>query len=273
MYARSVSLATASAFVCCSMAFAQMSAADQFPQETLPAWARAAGPGRHHTILKDELNHAFRIGGTQQAPSSESAIVTLHQLAHEVPGKAMKKYQRAMRAQDKGDRQSAIEHLEKAIQIDPEFCAARNDLGANYLFTNHVDLAIEQFNKTIAVDPHAARPYSNLAVAFLMQNRLGDAERAARQEMDLDRAGTRGRLALGISLVLQKKFTPEAEQSLRRAAVDFPQARLMLARVLAAHGKIESARAQLQRYLASGERSSVEVAKDWMRQLDAVSRR
>ena len=181
MYARSVCLVTASAFMCCSMAFAQMSAAEQFPQETMPAWARAAGPGRHHTILEDELNHAFRIGGPQQAPPSESAVVTLHQLAHEVPGKAMKEYQRALKAEDKGDRQGAIEHLQKAIQIDPEFCAARNDLGANYLFTNRVDLAIEQFNKTIAIDPHAAMPYSNLAVAFLMQNRLQDAERAARE--------------------------------------------------------------------------------------------
>jgi Flp pilus assembly protein TadD len=190
-----------------------------------------------------------------------------------VPGKAMKEYQRALKAEDKGDRQSAIEHLQKAIQIDPEFCAARNDLGANYLFTHHVDLAIEQFNKTIAIDPHAAMPYSNLAVAFLMQNRLADAERAARQEVNLDRGGTRGRLMLGISLVLQQKFTPEAEQSLRKAAADFPQASLMLARVLAAHGEIESARAQLQRYLTSGERSGVEIAKDWMRQLIAVSGR
>ncbi len=255
------------------MAFAQMSAAEQFPQDTLPAWARLAGPGRHHTILEDELNHAFRIGGAQQAPSSESAIITLHQLAHEAPGKAMKEYQRALKAEDRGDRQAAIEHLQKAIRIDPEFCAARNDLGANYLFTNHIDLAIEQLNKTIAIDPHAAMPYSNLAVAFLMQNRLDDAERAARQEVDLDRAGTRGRLLLGISLVLQKKFTAEAEQSLRKAAADFPQARLMLAPVLAAHGKIESARAQLQQYLASGERSGVEIAKDWMRQLDQVSAR
>jgi tetratricopeptide (TPR) repeat protein len=100
----------------------------------------------------------------------------------------------------------------KAIAIDPEFCAALNDLGASYLETDQIDLAIEQFNKAVAIDPHAPKPYANLAIAYLGMGEYADAERAARRVIDLDRAGTHGHLALGVSLVLQNKYTP-----LRRA--------------------------------------------------------
>src|SRR5262249_40601542 len=149
--------------------------------------------------------------------------------------------------------------------IDPEFCAARNNLGATYLHLKRIGLAIEQFNKAVAVDPHLATPYSYLAAAYLMQEKFADAERAARQEVDLDRAGTTGRLMLGLSLVLQKKFTLEAERSLKKAATDFPQASLLLAPVLAAGGQIEFAKDQLQRYLASGDRSGAGLANQWIK--------
>ena len=64
------------------------------------------------------------------------------------------------------------------------------------------------FQKAIAVDPHRAKPYSNLALAYLRKDQYrGDAERAARYALDLDRTGAYGHLTLGMSLVLQEKFT------------------------------------------------------------------
>lgn len=272
MYARSVfSVCFVTALAFSSNAFAQASAADAFPIDRAVAWARAdhSRPGRD--AMEDQLEPAFRMFNTSPQAPRTSGVVTLHELEHRVPGNAVREFERALKAQSKGEHENAVEHFKKAIEIDPEFCAARNDLGASYLRLRRVELAIDQFNKAIAVDPHLAMPYSNLAVAYFMQDKPADAERAARREVDLDRGGTRGRLMLGLSLVLQRKFTREAEQSLGKALHDFPQASLLLARVLAARGEIECARVELQRYLATGDRSAVEIANQWMRQFNSAA--
>jgi tetratricopeptide (TPR) repeat protein len=99
---------------------------------------------------------------------------------------------RAWDARNKSDLKAAITYYQKAIAIDPEFCAALNDLGTAYLQTDQLDLAIEQFNKAIVVDAHAAKPNSDLAIAYLRQDRYANAERAARRALDLDRVSTHG---------------------------------------------------------------------------------
>jgi hypothetical protein len=105
-------------------------------------------------------------------------------------------------------------------------------------------------------------------LGLLLQGNWQDAERAARQALKVDRGGTRAPFMLGCALVVQEKFTTEAEQSLRKAAADYPQAVLLLAPVLAAKGDIPSARENLRRYLASGDRTGVQIANVWMQQLD-----
>jgi Flp pilus assembly protein TadD len=198
------------------------------------------------------------------------AVVTAQQLGHKVPGKARKEFDRATRAQDRGDYEKAIEHLKKAVAIDPEFTDAANNLGVAYLHTNHVDLAIDQFNKAIAIDPHGTLAYSNLTVALLMREQFMDAEQAARHQLEVERASTRPRFLLGLALIGQKKYTSEAEQNLRRAAVDFPEAHLHLARLFAAKGQIQPAKDQLTEYLASGDLTETAVANDWLRRLNSL---
>jgi tetratricopeptide (TPR) repeat protein len=133
--------------------------------------------------------------------------VTVHELSHHVPSRAVRDYERAVKATKKGEKENAIAYFDKAIAADPEFLAAINDLGVTYLELNRVDMAIEQFTKAIAVDPHAASPYANLAIAYLRQRLFSDAERAARQAADLDRVGGYGRLILGISLIMKGNST------------------------------------------------------------------
>jgi tetratricopeptide (TPR) repeat protein len=269
MYTRSVFLfGFLTALLTCSDGFAQITPADRSrdvrPDWTFSdnAWWRYGGITHHDDGTGNKLN-------TAREQSSPPGIVTLHQLAHKVPRAASKEYQRGTKAQEKGKYENAIKHLKKAVAIDPEYSDALNNLGVNFIYTNRAQLAIEQFNRLIAIDSHAPWPYYNLAVAFLMQNKLTDAERAARHGLKVDATDTRGGLILGFSLVLQKKFTLEAEQNLRKAAAHFPKACLLLAPVLAAKGQIEPAKQQLRLYLASGDRSAVNLASDWLQQLDS----
>ena len=162
-------------------------------------------------------------------------------------------------------------HFQKAIAIDPEYCAALNELGTVYLRVSRVDLAIQQFKEAVAAGPHRAGPYSNLAIAYPRQSLYDDAERSARRAIDLDRGNAHSHLVLGIALVLQKKFTVEAEKSLRRAAPDFPLAEFWLGVGQIARGDIPSAKDQLKAYLARGPRAGADLAKSLMEQMAAVA--
>jgi tetratricopeptide (TPR) repeat protein len=181
--------------------------------------------------IDEPLNDGFGVTFADGEPQAPSGVVTLHELSHKVPAKARKEYKRASNSMAKGDLTGAIEYFKKAVEVDPEFSSAITALGKLYLHKGYIAPAIEEFARAIAVDSHAPAPYYNLAIAYLRQGRYSDGERAARRVVELDRVGTHGPLVLGISLVLQKKFTAEAEENLRRAVCDFAPATLWLAMV------------------------------------------
>jgi len=162
----------------------------------------------------------------------------------------VKEYERALKANNEGEKENAIAYFHKAIAADPKFLVAINNLGVTYLEMNRVDVAIEQFTKAIAVDPHAARPHVNLAIAYLRQGLFADAEQAARRAVDLDRVGRYGRLVLGVSSIMKGNFTAEAERSLTQAAQEYTVAKVWLAIGLIVRGDIANARDHLRTYVA-----------------------
>jgi tetratricopeptide (TPR) repeat protein len=192
---------------------------------------------------------------SQRNPTS--SIVTLHELQHHVPGKATQEYERGLKAKDKGEDEAAISYFRKAIAVDPEFCAAFNALGTVYLRLNTLELAVEQFNNAIFVDPHAATPYSNLALAYIMQTYYADAERTARRAIDLNRTAAHGLLMLGVSLVLEGKF--------------FPQANVWRAVCLVGRGDLASARDQLKAYIAHTGEAGAHIAIALLQRLESAA--
>src|SRR4051794_9441641 len=56
--------------------------------------------------------------------------ISVKRLAHVVPGKALKEYDRAKKARQTGDVDRVMASLQKALEIDPEFIEAVNDMGA-----------------------------------------------------------------------------------------------------------------------------------------------
>jgi len=193
--------------------------------------------------------------------------ISLTRLAHVVPGKALKEYDRAKRARQTGDVDRAMTSLQKALEIDPEFIEAVNDMGACYTAKQNFTEAANYFDRAIHMDSHYWPAFYNLALMSLMQNKLDDAERAARTASDLDRAGASSRLLLGLALVFQDKFTDEAVTSLEKARDQFPQAHLILARALAARGKKDEARSELETFLAGKPSFGSDLAQSWLKVL------
>jgi tetratricopeptide (TPR) repeat protein len=205
--------------------------------------------------------------GSQQA-HPDSKTITIQQLSHKVPGKARKEMVKAEKARLGNQADQAIVHYKTAISIDPEFVAARNNLALVYLTHSNLTPAVDELHEAIKVDPHNAILFRNLAIGFILGRHLDDAERAARQAVDLDRVGPQARILLGIVLLEQRKFTAEALQCFVRTSSEFPVAHLLAGRVLVAQGDSEQAKSEVRAYLASGDKDSRTLATEWLNILD-----
>ncbi len=87
---------------------------------------------------------------------------------------------------------------------------------------------------------------------FAAKNYRG-AEFSARKAIEKRKLSRRARYLLGMSLAAQHRATVEAAENLREAAVEFPDARLELSRVLMDQGKLAEAMAELKKYLNSNQ--------------------
>jgi tetratricopeptide (TPR) repeat protein len=188
-----------------------------------------------------------------------------------VPPRALKEFERSTKAFQSGDVRAAASHLKKAIKIAPDFTQAHNNLGVMYINLRDYKSAIVEMQKTIGLNPNLESPYHNLAMLMIFLGRLSEAEAAARHALELDVEGNASRYWLGRILVMERKSTPEAEQLLKQAAKQIPEAMLWLAQILQNRGEINTAIAELQAYLqVSGpdERDKVET---WLAQLTKVA--
>jgi tetratricopeptide (TPR) repeat protein len=247
---------------------AQLSTSEPWPRGG-PAWQNLdRGDPTHWTFGNESAG--FERSSMTGVGNPIYPTLTLHELAHRVPNRAAKEYGRALKAKHKGNYYDAISHFQNAVFVDPEFSAALNDLGTTYLQLSKIDLAIQQFSKAIVVDLRAALPCSNLAIAYLRQKQYRDAERTARRAVDLDRAGTHSLLVLGVALVLENRFTGEAERILTKASVEFNFAHFWLGLGLIQKGNIAGGRDELKAYLARADGHGLEIANHVLHRLESA---
>lgn len=92
---------------------------------------------------------------TSTTPLAESNIVTVRELGHVVPKKAHKEAEKAENARAQEQSATAIEHYNRAIEIDPEFVAARNNLAVMYLVEGNGEAAVAQLEEAAKIDAHS----------------------------------------------------------------------------------------------------------------------
>lgn len=217
------------------------------------------------SIRGDGAALVIRLDKTEQS-QPVSGRVSVKRLMNRVPGKARREFVRAQRAAEKDDIQASIEHLQKAIAYHPDYIEAHNNLGVRYMHLGKFATAAAEFRKAAELDP-GAFTYANLALALVAQKELADAEWAARRALDFSPYDLRGSYALGLALAGRNECTPEAVQSLTRAATQYPRAFLTAARLLVCRGEIDDAATQLRRYLELPEVEHRPQVESWLNQL------
>jgi tetratricopeptide (TPR) repeat protein len=201
------------------------------------------------------------------APASPAAnSVPVSQLR--IPSKAAKEFERSQKAFQSGALFTSVEHLQKALQIYPDFIQAHLALGLRLIQLGEYQRALTEQQAALALDPRSAQTHQNLAFTLSLLNRHEEAEAAARESLDLDSQLVASRYILGRALVAQGHVTTEAMEMLRKSESAFPDASLVLAVIHFRAGQTEQTIAELRNYLrAPVDADNKQKAECWVAQL------
>jgi tetratricopeptide (TPR) repeat protein len=164
-----------------------------------------AAPGTAPLI---EEFHEFQPGGAplvlelpdRSANKPISGLVSVHDLQHPIPKKAIKEAFEAGQLAKANDLPKAITKLEDAIRIAPQFRDAHLNLGVEYARSGRTVDARAEFDKALEIGPPAAPIYADLALLCAATKQLAEAEKFARKALELDPANTTGKRVLEYAL-------------------------------------------------------------------------
>jgi tetratricopeptide (TPR) repeat protein len=183
------------------------------------------------------------------------ARTVLETLAHENEADALYPYWLGRLDYDGHFYNAAIRHFQRAIELDPKFARAYDNLGLCYYYENQNDLAVTDFQKAIALEigsPHPSPwPYLNLGITQQFLNQLPESEKSIREALRLDPGFAKAHFQLGT--VLEDKGEPEAALAeLKEAArLDpaYPEPHMAMARIYHKIGQEDAAREEVKTYL------------------------
>ena len=213
---------------------------------------------------------AIRIGAALNPTPAPGAIIPASQL--HIPGKALKEYQRSQKAFHSGNLTSSANHLQKAIEIYPQFVSAHNALGLRYVQFRQYEKAIGEHQSSVALSPSDGEAHADLSLDLLLLNRYAEAEAEARRALELDPRASGPRYVLGRALIAQLEVTPEAMRMLKETENTFPNASLVLAQLHFALGNADETINDLRHYLrAPADDHNQHKAECWLARLTSAT--
>jgi tetratricopeptide (TPR) repeat protein len=201
------------------------------------------GGGSIVTVYLEPESPAVTAG---RGGDGEVLTVDLRQLQAEIPGAALREYDASLEASESGNHDRAVLHLERAVDIAPDFYDAWIDLGGQYDHLGRYDDARYAYLEASEVNPAGALALLNLGALDYRQGEREQQEDDARSfgtfslarewlehAVELNPVSAEARFFLGATLYRLDSYAA-AEDALQRAlALDenHAQARFMLINV------------------------------------------
>ena len=166
------------------------------------------------------------------ATAGRSSMVSVRELS--IPEKARKAFTKGSLRLAAKDSAGSIGEFRRAIAAFPDYYEAYYKLGIAELDLQQAGEAETAFRKSIELsEGRYAPPHSGLSLILSIEQRLVEAERMAREGVELDPSDATGHYALASVLYTTNRL-PEAEKSARQAVTSkssFAQAYLLLAEI------------------------------------------
>ena len=157
--------------------------------------------------------------------------ISVTQLRHPPARKAYQAVASAQRFSASGQTEKAVEELEKAIRISPDYADAYNNLAVQHMRMGRYEEAAGELARAIAISAPSPVQLSNLAYAQSRLNLIPEAIASARAALRLDSGSPQAHLILGSLLASDPRTRAESIPHLERAAETLPSARAILEKV------------------------------------------
>jgi len=192
-------------------------------------------------------------------------VVSAAELQQTIPSAAKKQYELGLKFVSKGDFKQAATRFQEALSIYPEYLAARNDLGAQFLKLKQIDEAEKHFEIVLARDPKNFNAKFNMGLVEVERHNYTEAIALLNQAMAIDSTRPVARLWIGIAK-LELGDLETAESELTRALItggdDCIAAHYHLARIFLNRGDLNEAARSVQSYIQLAPRGEfIEDAK------------
>jgi tetratricopeptide (TPR) repeat protein len=120
--------------------------------------------------------------------------------------RAQKQFDKAIAAHKNGRLDDAIAGYVAALEIDPEYSQALNNMGVALRAKGAFHAAVASYRRAIALNPDDPGSHSNLGNALRALGRHGDAEANHRRALEIEPGYLEARYNLGLVLKDQGKF-------------------------------------------------------------------
>jgi len=130
-----------------------------------------------------------------------------------IPEEALAIYKQAVGASDAGDRKQAIDLLERAVTICPNFWSAWNELGVQHLRLMQTAKALDALHTAVKIEPGAFEPRLNTGIALLQMKDYAHAAMELQQALEKRNDSALAHLHLGHAFIGLNRFA-EAERQL-----------------------------------------------------------
>ena len=112
-------------------------------------------------------------------------------------------YDDGMEYINEGDAENAIKKFTKAVEIDPKFAFAWDNLGISYRKNNQYDKAIEAYQKSLEIYPQGRLPLLNTAITYNLNKEFKQAIVYYKKFISLYAEDPEGYYGLGLILYTQ----------------------------------------------------------------------
>jgi len=152
-------------------------------------------------------------------PVPKAKLIDLAEVDTKAPEEARQVYDDAMQAFKEGRRNDAVNGLERALVLYPDFFRALNDLGVIYMKVNRLDDASRVFERAAKLAPHVYYPRLNLGIIQTRRGRYKEAVAILATLHKENQSISEVRIALADALIAVNRLD-EAEPHLRNALLD-----------------------------------------------------